>query len=277
MRYLKKVVLLGTISMASFLYAYEPSVYGAGDINSEEPYGLTETEQTVLNNKNALQRLLNKVNEQQRKMDGLLSIIEGQNKEIVELKERVAMAEKASQQDDDANKSYNLMLEMGQMLDKINNTYVTQEQLKEALAGSRLRETNRGSSNLGSQINTTQVSGNSADIYRKGVQLFSQRSYGAAKEHFEKALAAGYKPAASNYYLAEIAYYTFNYETAVAHYKESASLYDKANYMPVLYLHTAISLAKSGEHEQANSFFEYVIDTYPKTRAASIAKKRIRK
>ena len=276
MQHLKKVVLIGTIGMASFLYAYEPSVYGAGDINAAEPYGLTETEQTVLNNKNSLQRLLNKVNEQQRKMDGLLSIIEGQNKEIVELKEQLSVIEKNSQQNDDANKSYTLMLEMGQMIDNINNTYVTQEQLKEALAGSRLRETNRGSSNLGNQM-STQVSGNSADIYRKGVQLFSQRSYGAAKEHFEKALAAGYKPAASNYYLAEIAYYTFNYETAVSYYKTSASLYDKANYMPVLYLHTAISLAKSGESEQANSFFEYVIDTYPKTRAAAIAKKRIRK
>lgn len=277
MQHLKKVVLFGAISMASLLYAYEPSVYGAGDMNSAEPYGLTETEQTVLNNKNALQRLLNKVNEQQRKMDGLVSIIEGQNKEIVELKERLSMSEKNSQQDEDANKSYTLMLEMGQMIDKINNTYVTQEQLKEALAGSRLQTSNRSSSNLGSQINNTQIRGNSADIYRKGVQLFSKRSYGAAKDNFDRALAANYKPAASNYYLAEIAYYTFNYETAVSHYKESASLYDKASYMPVLYLHTAISLAKSGEQEQANSFFEHVIATYPNTRAAAIAKKRISK
>jgi len=277
MQHLKKVVLFGAMSMASLLYAYEPSVYGAGDINSAEPYGLTETEQTVLNNKNMLQQLLNKMNDQQRKMDGLMSIIEGQNKEIIELKERLSMVEKNSQQDDDANKSYTLMLEMGQMLDKINNTYVTQDQLKEALAGSRSRSTNRGSSDLGNQINTTQIRGNSADIYRKGVQLFSKRSYGAAKDHFTKALEAGYKPAASNYYLAEIAYYTFDYETAVAHYKESAALYDNASYMPVLYLHTAISLAKIGEKEQANSFFEYVIDTYPKTRAAAIAKKRISK
>ncbi len=277
MQHLKQVVLFGAISMASLLYAYEPSVYGAGDINSAEPYGLTETEQTVLNNKNMLQQLLNRMNEQQRKIDGLMSIIEGQNKEIIELKERVSMAEKGSQQGEDANKSYNLMLEMGQMLDKINNTYVTQDQLKEALAGSRPQSSNRGSSNLGSQINTTSVRGNSADIYRKGVQLFSKRSYGAAKDHFTKALEAGYKPAASNYYLAEIAYYTFDYETAVAHYKESASLYDNASYMPVLYLHTAISLAKTGEREQANSFFEHVIATYPKTRAAAIAKKRISK
>jgi TolA-binding protein len=277
MQHLKKVVVIGAMSMASILYAYEPSVYGAGDINAAEPYGLTETEQTVLNNKNMLQQLLNKMNDQQRKMDGLMSIIEGQNKEILELKERLSILEKSTQQEEDTNKSYTLMLEMGEMLDKINNTYVTQEQLKEALAGSRSRSVNRGSSDLGTQINTTQIRGNSADIYRKGVQLFSQRSYGAAKDHFTKALEDGYKPAASNYYLGEIAYYTFDYDTAVAHYKESASLYDKASYMPVLYLHTAISLAKIGETEQANSFFEHVIETYPNTRAATIAKKRISK
>jgi len=277
MQYVKKVVLFGVMSMASVLYAYEPSVYGAGDINSAEPYGLTETEQTVLNNKNMLQQLLNRMNEQQRKMDGLMSIIEGQNKELIELKEQLSMVERNSQQEEEANKSYTLMLELGQMIDKINNSYVTQEQLKEALAGSRLQSSNRSSSNLGSQINNTQIRGNSADIYRKGVQLFSKRSYGAAKDYFSKALSDGYKPAASNYYLAEIAYYTFDYEAAVSHYKESSSLYDNASYMPVLYLHTAISLAKSGEKEQANSFFEHVIATYPKTRAASIAKKRISK
>lgn len=275
MQHLKKALFIGGIGMASFLYAYEPSVYGAGDINSAQPYGLTETEQTVLNNKNALQRLLNKVNDQQRKMDGLLSIIEGQNKEILELKERLAISEKNSKKDD-SNKSYALMLEMGQMIDKINNTYVTQDQLKEALAGSRLQEINSGSSNMGQQLSSTPVRGNSADIYRKGVQLFSQRSYGAAKDHFEQALAAGYKAAASNYYLGEIAYYTQDYEAAVSYYKASASLYDKANYMPVLYLHTAISLSNSGEAGQANSFFQYVIDNYPNTRAASIAKKRIK-
>lgn len=276
MQQYKQIVLLGAISMASLLYAYEPSVYGAGDINSAEPYGLTKTEQTVLNNKKMLQQLFNKMNEQQRKIDGLMSIIDGQNKEILELKERLATDEKNNQQNEDANKSYNLMLEMGQMLDKINDTYVTQDQLKEALAGSRLLSSNSSSSSISSQDDTT-LGSNSADIYRKGVQLFSQRSYGAAKDHFIRALEAGYKPAATNYYLGEIAYYTSDYETAVARYKKSASLYDSASYMPVLYLHTAISLAKTGEKEQADNFFEYVIDTYPKTRAAAIARKRISK
>jgi len=49
-----KIIFVGFMSMASLLYAYEPSVYGAGDIDSASPYGLTKTEQAVLENKKTL-------------------------------------------------------------------------------------------------------------------------------------------------------------------------------------------------------------------------------
>ncbi|MBU1669017.1 hypothetical protein KKC13_11415 [bacterium] len=263
----KQITLLGVLSTASLLYAYEPSVYGAGNIESATPYGLTQTEQAVLENKKTLQMLYNKVTEQQRKIDGLTTIIEGQNKEILALKEQLAMDNDGSGQGvQDNNETYSLLLEMGQVLDKINSTYVTKDELKKALAGSRPQ------ASLGSS-----VGGNSADTYRKGVQLFAKRSYQAAKEHFETVLSDNYKPAATNYYLGEVAYYTHQYTDAVAYYKKSASLYDKAGYMDVLYLHTAISLDKSGEKEQAKSFYEHVISTYPTKKSASIAKSRLSK
>ena len=155
---------------------------------------------------------------------------------------------------------------MSQTVDTINSNYVTRDEVKKLLAGSR------PSSSLNSNLSSS-VESNSADIYRKGVQLFSKRSYSASKEKFEEALARNYKPASSNYYLGEIAYYTHNYSDAVAYYKQSASIYDKASYMPVLYLHTAISLEKTGQKAQAKEFFQYVIDNYPKTKSASIAQK----
>ena len=258
---LKKIFLLGSVSLVSLLYAYEPSVYGAGNMESATPYGLTQTEQAVLDNKKNLQKLFNKIDEQQRKIDGLTTIIEGQNREILELKEQIATA---PSQAVDNNETYILLYDMGQMIDKINNSYVTKDELKKALAGSRL-SSNRSSS----------TGGNSADTYRKGVQLFSKRSYRAANEYFLKTLAAQYKPASSNYYLGEIAYYTQKYNDAVAYYKKSASLYDKASYIDVLYLHTAISLDKSGKRDQAQGFYQYVIDNYPNKKSASIAKNRI--
>ena len=263
-------VLISVVALASTLYAYEPSVYGAGDINSASPYGLTETEQAVLDNKKMIQKLFNKINEQQRKIDGLTSIIEGQNKEIVELKEQLEVVENTPPPTNsyDNNETYSLLLQLSQTVDTINNNYVTRDEVKKILAGSRLSSSQN--SNLGSP-----VASNSADIYRKGVQLFANRSYNASKEKFEQTLAQNYKPASSNYYLGEIAYYTHNYNDAIAYYKQSASLYDKASYMSVLYLHTAIALDKTGQKAQAKGFYQYVIDNYPNTRSAAIARKRL--
>ena len=270
---MKKIILYGFIGFSSLLYAYEPSVYGAGDIDSANPYGLTKTEQAVLENKKTLQMLYNTVKEQQRKIEGLTTVIEGQNKEILVLKEQLTtVSNRPVPEQEDKNQTYSLLLELGQMIDNINNTYVSRDELKKVLAGSRPQVNNSGSSRSST---TGSIQGNSADTYRQGVNLFSRGSYSAAKEHFLQALVAKYKPASTNYYLGETSYYTQNYKDAIAYYKQSASLYDQASYMAVLYLHTAISLAKSGEKEQAQGFFQYVIDNYPNTKSASIAKKRI--
>jgi len=268
----KKKILMSVVVLASTLYAYEPSVYGAGDINSASPYGLTSTEQAILDNKKTLQTLFNKLKEQQRKMDGLTSIIEGQNKEILELKEELkAEVSKPLPEPVKDDETYSLLLQLSQTVDMINSSYVTQDELKKALAGSRPSSSySNSNSSLGSPVGS-----NSADIYRNGVQLFGKRSYSASKERFEATLDANYKPASSNYYLGEIAYYTHNYTDAIAYYKQSSSLYDKASYMDVLYLHTAISLDKNGEKEQAQAFYQHVIDTYPNRKSALIARKRI--
>lgn len=278
---MKKIIITGLIGVFSFLSAYEPSVYGAGDIESATPYGLTQTEQVVLENKKMLQMLHNKITEQQRKVEGLTSIINGQNKEILTLKESLEVLSNDSKANKpDANRTYSLLLELGQMVDNINNNYVSKEELNGQLqAGSSSNIT--PSLNAPStqsyipQGNITQNVENISDVYRKGVQLFSKGSYRAAGEHFSQALAENYKSAASNYYLGEVAYYTQNYKNAVAYYKQSASLYDKATYMAVLYLHTAISLNKSGEQEQARGFFQHVVDSYPNTKSASIARNRM--
>jgi len=46
--------------------------------------------------------------------------------------------------------------------------------------------------------------------------------------------------------------------------------------MDVLILHTAISLEKTGQKEEAKVFFRNVIENYPDTKAAIIAKKRLK-
>ena len=44
--------------------------------------------------------------------------------------------------------------------------------------------------------------------YSEGVRLFQKKRYDEAKKRFVLTDTRGYKPAASNYYLGEIAYYT---------------------------------------------------------------------
>jgi len=266
---MKKIVLIGCVCLSSLLYADEPSVYGAGDIDSANPYGLTRTEQDVLANRRAVQNLKNRVAEQQNRIDGLITIIDGLNKKVLSLKEQSYVNASRARANNDNNKTYSLLLELGNMVDQINNNYVTREDLKEALAGSRTVQRATVSS---------PKKGNSADIsttYRRGVQLFGQKSYNIAKEKFEETLAKNYKKASSNYYLGEIAYYTKNYPEAIRYYKNSASLYNSASYMPILYLHTAIALARDGQNAQAKNFFQFVVDSYPNTKAANIAKKNL--
>jgi len=266
---MKKIVLIGCVCLSSLLYADEPSVYGAGDIDSANPYGLTRTERDVLANRRAVQDLKNRVAEQQNRIDGLITIIDGLNKKVLSLKEELKSANSLIRQNSDNNKTYSLLLELGQMVDQINNNYVTSEDLKEALAGSRTVQR---------RDTVSSPQGNSADIstiYRRGVQLFGQRSYNSAKEKFEETFARNYKKASSSYYLGEIAYYTKNYPEAIRYYKQSASLYNGASYMKILYLHTAIALARDGQTEQAKNFFQFVIDNYPNTKASEIAKKNL--
>jgi TolA-binding protein len=282
---MKKTIIISSI-LVSTLLANEPSVYGAGDIDSPNPYGLTKTERNILKNRREIQNLKNKVQEYQNRIEGLISIIDGLNKEVLALKEQMKIMNKtieknANKRDD--NKTYALLLEMGTIVDKINNSYVSKEELNQILSAQNQSYNRYSTTNIPESLNNNQnteiENGNEevrediSTIYRQGVQLFSRKSYNFAKEKFEEALKRDYKPASTNYYLGEIAYYTKNYNDAIEYYKKSASLYDNATYMKVLYLHTAISLYRLGEKEQARKFFEFVIDNYPNTKSAEIAKK----
>ncbi|NWF67125.1 MAG: tetratricopeptide repeat protein, partial [Campylobacterales bacterium] len=84
-----------------------------------------------------------------------------------------------------------------------------------------------------------------------------------------------YKPATANYYLGEIAYYQKKYDLAITHFKKSASLHDKASYMPTLLLHTAISFEKTKNNNSAKQFYDVIISNYPDSDAAKIARKNL--
>jgi len=218
---------------------------------------------------NTLQRMMMQQNE---RIDGLTSLIEGLSASLAELK--MAQERGGSSGDEEIKK---LIRDLGKMIDEINRKYVSHEEL-EKLLESRTPSSSSKEQTVHRKQNSNSLGKVSASkLYSEGVRLFVKKRYTEAQKRFLLTAQKGYKPAASNYYLGEIAYYTKNYEDAIFYYKKSAGLYDKAGYMDVLLLHTAIALDKTGKKEQARLFYENVIENYPNKKAASIAKERIKK
>lgn len=94
---------------------------------------------------------------------------------------------------------------------------------------------------------------------------------------FEELISEDYKPAESNFYLGQIWYYRKKYEDAISYFKKSAMLYDKAEWMPTLLLHSAISFEKIGDYKNSASFYETLINVYPHTNEAKRADKNLSK
>ena len=83
-------LLLTTLLIGSTIAgAAEVSAFGAGDINSKNPYGLTSTEKNILKNKNTLGNIDSKVKDVKvtletinERIDGLESIYEGDSQKL---------------------------------------------------------------------------------------------------------------------------------------------------------------------------------------------------
>lgn len=119
--------------------------------------------------------------------------------------------------------------------------------------------------------------GSDASQYAQAVRLYNKKEYSKAKVIFKKLDKQSFKEAPSNYYLGEIAYFTKRYEDAIYYFKKSAKLYPKASYMHTLLLHTAISLEKIGQKQEAIKFYRKIVHGYSDNSSVSIAKIRLEK
>ena len=106
---------------------------------------------------------------------------------------------------------------------------------------------------------------------------FDSKNYTSATSIYQKLVDVNYKPAESNYYLAETWYMRKKYDVAINHFKKSAMLNDKAAYMPTLLLHSGISFENIKDKENAKNFYGTLIDLYPNSSEAKDAKNRLSK
>ena len=210
-----------------------------------------------------------KITQLNERIDGLTTIIEGLSVSLNELryeqKKVTSLEEKLARQDA-------LIEKLTLMVDDIHNNYVSKELLQKELA-SYSEKTKK----ITKKTEKKNFKGKeNATLYSEGVRHFGKQRYEEAKRRFIITEKNKYKPAASNFYLGEIAYYTKNYEDAIYHFKKSAGLYDQASYIDTLLFHTAVSLEKTGDKKQARLFYENIIENYPTKKTAKISKKRLK-
>ncbi len=261
-----------SLVLGSTVLLAEPSVYGFGGTStgySQEP---SSSQNMVVQNKNTIASLKRQIAEQNERIDGLTSIIEGLSATMGELQSGAGTSSGGGTHDTV------LLKELGTMIDKINNDYVSKAELQKAMK-SKGKYTPSSTTSEKEKIKPEEsLEGKSTSkLYSEGARLFVKKRYSEAKKRFTVTDLKGYKPAASNYYLGEIAYYTKKYEDAIFHFKKSAGLYDQATYIDVLLLHTAISLEKSGDKEQARAFYENIVENYQGKKSANIAKEKLKK
>ncbi len=295
----------------SLLAADEPSALGAGNLDSANPYGLTSAEKNILKNKQTLKDLKSKsytnqvqVNSLLERIDGLQSIIEGltqksqanefelkriqqslsedkTSEKMTDLETRVTQLEAMIKvNEENLTQLKSAMEKLSQLIDSINSTYVTKDEYnalvtdindfkklvaKELKSGSNVKT----SSNDNKKISNGTLATMAAENYKK-------KYYTKAIEQYEELIDRKYKPAYAHYMIGEMLYYRKDYGKAIAYFKESVKRYDKASYMPTLMLHTAISMKKTGDKKNADSFFNAIIVKYPDSKAASIAKKELK-
>jgi len=299
------------ISLPYSLFGAEPSAFGAGDLNNPNPYGLTSSEKALLQNKKTIRKVVVKSNNQanevdslRERIDGLQSIIESisatSRKNKLNLKalnkkndddlknsnefdkrftESVESNNKTSVLNSQEIEKINLiLLEMSKLVEKINTTYVTRDEFNtlvndvnkfKSLVSKELK-------NSGSKSKKTKLDSMfNGDVEKKAKKFYKKKLYTKALEYYTHLINKKYKPARSHYMIGEIYYYRKNYAESIAYFKKSASLYSKASYMPTLMLHTAISMDKTGDKQNAQIFYNAVVSKYPKSSSAKIAQGKL--
>ncbi len=284
------VALLGTTILAQ-----EVSVFGAGNIASENPYGLTENEQVLLSNKKRVDEVESKLNSYSEDMIGVKSVVEGTNSQIAKLESRVSDLEirttgKVSKL---ANKQTYVVTEQD-ILDLRNDIADLKRQVEiinqrleinvkknsEVVVAAKnqpkkeftkkqeiLPQPNKLETKETQTKNTNKVVAfddmKPSEIEKMAHRLFNENKYIESKIHYEYLASKKYNLAKTNFMLGEIAFNQKSYANAIKNYQESIKNDDKADYMPKLLLNAGISLEKIGDKNNADKFFKVLKSQFP--------------
>lgn len=301
-----RAIALLALFLPHYLLAAEPSAFGAGDLNSPNPYGLTSTEATILETKKNLNKIVVKSNNQanefeslRERVDGLQTVIESISASAYENKQKFKslddekarkkeydnrVAESIQVNSKDIEKLSLQIVEISKLVDEINGAYVSKKEFNALVADfNKFKDLIKKDSDVKTKpAADTKNKDNksedlpSVDVEKKAKALYDKKAYADSLALYKELADKNYKPALSNYMMGEIEYYRQNHSDAVAYYKKSATLYSKADYMPVLMLHSAISMEKTGDKKNAQMFYDAIISQYPDSEHAKTAKSKLK-
>ena len=291
---MQKIFLI--LLCAIFSYAVEPSAFGAGDLNSPNPYGLTSSEKVILKNKKEVKTLStnlgfvkSELSNMQEKIDGIRSVVESQNNRIAKMSKKIIALQDSDSNitneianiKDDLNatkesqiQNYQkiklVLSELSSLIDSINNSYVSKDEVNKRFA---LLESKINKLNSISLQNRLSKMG-AKTIFKKAKNYFDSKNYEQAKIYFKESIRKKHLPATSSFYLGEISFINKDYPSAINYYKKSISLYSKtASFTPTLLFHTYLSFKKLGDNKNAKKFKKILLSKYPKSKEAAKAKK----
>jgi TolA-binding protein len=288
---------------SGFLLANEISVFGAGDLESPDPYGLTSVEKAALKNKKKLNQFDLKmdntrstVDSLSQRIDGIESIVESDslklNNNVLEMK-KISQDTQTYNEDIQALKLINEqnlkiqevqnqnikklqknIAELTKVVNKINENYVSRKRYDELVqfvnkAPAKVKKSTK-------KIKSTKkYKKSNKAVFQEAVRFYKKDYFTKAIPMFKHLIKKNYKSASSNFYLGEMWFRRKKHKDAIHYYKASMMLYDKAKYIPTLLLHSANSFEKINDLDNAANFYGTLIDVYPDTKEAKIAQKNL--
>jgi len=296
----------------TFLYA-EIDPFKAGDLNSPSPYGLTPTEKAILKNKKdikknsilikklqkALEKLKSKITRKFIEYDDKISNLQTKYvafnsllNEIGIIKSRIDKLDRKLKEVNltALNKRIKILEKENKLLKKENETLKKENVILKKAFGEFVNIQNQNIQNLNNSIELIlkelkelkemrlRKPLNLKEAIEKAKAYFFGNQLNKAKELFLYTLENDYLPATSSYYLGEIGFKQKNYKEAIFYYKKSIKLYPKkTSFTTKLLYHTGISFLKLNQKEKAKLTFQKLINDFPNSKFAKLAKKELEK
>jgi len=289
---MKKVIFF----LPLILLASDINPFGAGNINSNTPYGLTPDEKAIVKNKKSIVKnkkaisnleyetyqINSELNTLKLRMNSYDEIINGKlasfNTIINELNQTKKNYSTLKNQIEDINGTVN---NLQNKINSIKQEIITIKKTIGAIVDAQNKNMiyiKNAITDIYSQLKKMKRPLDVKNAFNKGKNLFFNNKLDKAKEYFLYSLSKKYLPATSAYYLGEIEFKEHNYQKALAYYKKSIKFYPKkTSFTALLLYHTAISFEKLGDKKTAKLTLNKLISDFSNTKYSKLAKKELEK